>query len=207
MLKDFSGPFSQVRFKELLVSPNSMKSRILQLINNEIKNAKAGREAWIKMKINHITDTDVVNKLYAASAAGVKIGIVLRGNSSLVTGIPGLSENIKAVGIIDRYLEHSRILIFSNGGAPKYYIGSADWMPRNLVNRIEVMAPVYDADLQRDLMRTVEYGLNDTTNGRIVDGSGDNIIQAVVGDRPFRSQEELHNAYEAESKTVSFNAG
>ena len=200
-------PFSQVRFKELLVSPNSMKSRILQLINNEIKNAKAGREAWIKMKINHITDTDVVNKLYAASAAGVKIGIVLRGNSSLVTGIPGLSENIKAVGIIDRYLEHSRILIFSNGGAPKYYIGSADWMPRNLVNRIEVMAPVYDADLQRDLMRTVEYGLNDTTNGRIVDGSGDNIIQAVVGDRPFRSQEELHNAYEAESKTVSFNAG
>ena len=112
-------PFSQVRFKELLVSPNSMKSRILQLINNEIKNAQAGREAWIKMKINHITDTDVVNKLYAASAAGVKIGIVLRGNSSLVTGIPGLSENIKAVGIIDRYLEHSRILRFSNGGAPK----------------------------------------------------------------------------------------
>lgn len=200
-------PFSQVRFKELLVSPNSMKSRILQLINNEIKNAKAGREAWIKMKINHITDTDVVNKLYAASAAGVKIGIVLRGNSSLVTGIPGLSENIKAVGIIDRYLEHSRILIFSNGGAPKYYIGSADWMPRNLINRIEVMTPVFDTDLQRDLMRTVEYGLNDTTNGRIVDGSGDNIIQSVVCDRPFRSQEELHNAYEAESKTVSFNVG
>ena len=196
-------PFSQVRFKELMVSPNSMKNRILSLINNEIKNARAGREAWIKMKINHITELDVVNKLYAASAAGVKIGIVLRGNCSLVTGVPGVSDNIRAVGIIDRYLEHSRILIFCNGGAPKYYIGSADWMPRNLLNRIEVMTPVYDADMQRDLLRTVEYGLGDTTNGRIVDGSGDNVIQPVVGDRPFRSQEELHNAYNAEAKAVS----
>ena len=196
-------PFSQVRFKELMVSPNSMKNRILSLINNEIKNARAGREAWLKMKINHITELDVVNKLYAASAAGVKIGIVLRGNSSLVTGVPGVNDNIRAVGIIDRYLEHSRILIFCNGGAPKYYIGSADWMPRNLLNRIEVMTPVYDADLQRDLMRTVDYGLRDTTNGRIVDGTGMNTIQPVEGDRPFRSQEELHNAYEAEVKTVS----
>ena len=199
-------PFSQVRFKELMVSPNSMKNRVLSLINNEIKNAKAGREAWIKMKINHITEPDVVNKLYAASAAGVKIGIVLRGNSSLVTGIPGVSDNIKAVGIIDRYLEHSRILIFCNGGAPRYFIGSADWMPRNLLNRIEVMTPVYDEDMQRDLLRTVEYGLNDTTNGRIVDGSGENVIQPVIGDRPFRSQEELRNAYEAEVKTVGVTA-
>ena len=199
-------PFSQVRFKELMVSPNSMKNRILSLINNEIKNARAGREAWIRMKINHITELDVVNKLYAASAAGVKIGIVLRGNCSLVTGVPGVSDNIKAVGIIDRYLEHSRILIFCNGGAPKYYIGSADWMPRNLLNRIEVMTPVYDADMQRDLMRTVEYGLKDSTNGRIVDGSGMNVIQAAEGDRPFRSQEELHNAYEAEAAAASTTA-
>ena len=199
-------PFSQVRFKELMVSPNSMKNRVLALINNEMKNAKAGREAWIKMKINHITEMDVGNKLYAASAAGGKIGILLRGNSSLVTGVPGVSDNIKAVGIIDRYLEHSRILIFCNGGAPKYFIGSADWMPRNLLNRIEVMTPVYDEDMQRDLMRTVEYGLNDTTNGRIVDGSGDNVIQPVVGDRPFRSQEELRNSYEAEVKAASQSA-
>ena len=199
-------PFSQVRFKELMVSPNSMKNRILSLINNEIKNARAGREAWIRMKINHITELDVVNKLYAASAAGVKIGIVLRGNCSLVTGVPGVSDNIKAVGIIDRYLEHSRILIFCNGGAPKYYIGSADWMPRNLLNRIEVMTPVYDADMQRDLMRTVDYGLKDSTNGRIVDGSGMNVIQAASCDRPFRSQEELHNAYEAEAAAASMTA-
>ena len=137
-------PFSQVRFQELMVSPNSMKSRILRLLDTEIKNAQAGKEAWVKIKINHITEPEVVNKLYHASCAGVKIDILIRGNCSLVPGIPGLSENIRCVGIIDRYLEHSRILIFCNGGNPRYYLGSADWMPRNLLNRIEVMTPVYD---------------------------------------------------------------
>lgn len=192
-------PFSQFRFRELMVSPNSMKTRIISLIDKEIKNARVGREAWIKMKINHITEPDVVDKLYAASKAGVKVDIVLRGNCSLVTGKPELSENIHAVGIIDRYLEHSRILIFCNEGNPKYFIGSADWMPRNLLNRIEVMAPVYDEDMKKDLMRTVEYGLRDTTNGRVVDGSGENVMQEVENGRPFRSQEELYNAYMEEA--------
>ena len=192
-------PFSQVRFTELMVSPNSMKTRIIRLFDNEIKNAREGKEAWVKMKINHITDTDVVNKIYAASKAGVKVEIVLRGNCSLVPGIPGFSDNIRAVGIIDRYLEHSRILIFCNGGKPRYYLGSADWMPRNLVNRIEVMTPVYDEDLKKDLLRTVEYGLADTTNGRIIDGRGTNLIQPVPeGKAPFRSQEALFEAYHRE---------
>lgn len=196
-------PFTQPRFRELMVSPNSMKTKIVKMLNAEMKNAKEGREAWVKIKINHITDCDIVNKLYAAAKAGVKIGIVLRGNSSLVTGRAPLRGNIHAVGIIDRYLEHSRILIFCNGGNPKYFIGSADWMPRNLINRIEVMAPVYDGDMQRDLMRTVDYGLRDTANGRIVDGTGDNIMQPVAGLRPFRSQEELHNAYMEEDASSS----
>jgi polyphosphate kinase len=190
-------PFSQLRFNQLMVSPNSMKSRILRLLDNEIKNAKAGKEAWLKMKINHITEPEVTEKLYAASQAGVKIDIVLRGNCSLVPGIPGVSENIHAVGIIDRYLEHARILIFCNGGNPKYYIGSADWMTRNLVNRIEVMAPVLDTDIKADLLRTVEYGLKDTANGRIIDGKGTNQLQP--GDM-FRSQEELHKAYLEENE-------
>lgn len=196
-----SRPFSQPRFRELMVSPNSMKTRIINLINNEMKNAKAGREAWIKVKINHITEPDVVAKLYAAAKVGVRIDLVLRGNCSLVTGQPELKDNIHAVGIIDRYLEHSRILIFCNGGNAKFFIGSADWMPRNLLNRIEVMTPVYDYDMQLDLMRTVDYGLRDTTNGRIVDGTGENMIQPVTGDRPFRSQEELYDAYMAENMT------
>ena len=122
--------------------------------------------------------------------------IVIRGNCSLVPGVPGVSDNVKAIGIIDRYLEHSRILIFCNGGKPRYFIGSADWMPRNLINRIEVMTPVYDEDMRRDLLRTVEYGLRDTTNGRVVDGKGNNEIQPVTeGGTPFRSQEELFKAY------------
>lgn len=185
-------PFQQVRFSQLLVSPNAMKNRILHMFDTEIKNAKEGKEAWAKIKINHITDPDVVAKIYQASQAGVKVDIVLRGNCSLVPGIPGVSDNIHIVGIIDRYLEHSRILIFCNGGKNKYFLGSADWMPRNLLSRIEVMTPVYDEDLKEDLRRTVEYGLRDTANGRLVDGKGTDQLQE--GDF-FRSQEELYKYY------------
>ena len=189
-------PFSPMRFKELLVSPNSMKTRILRLFDNEIKNAQEGKPAWVKIKINHITDQDVVNKIYAASRAGVRIDALVRGNCSVVPGLKDVSENIRIVGVIDRYLEHSRILIFCNNDKPRYFIGSADWMPRNLVNRIEVLAPVYDEDMKKDLMRTVDFGLRDTTNGRLVDGKGTNEIQTVKeGEKPFRSQEELHNVY------------
>ena len=182
-------PFSPFRFSELLVSPNSMKSRILRMLDTEIRNAGEGKEAWVKIKINHITDTDMVTKLYQASQAGVKIDIVIRGNCSLVPGLKGLSENIRCVGIIDRYLEHSRILIFANGSKPRFFIGSADWMPRNLLNRIEVLTPVYDEEMQADLMRTISYGMRDSTNGRLIDGKG---TDDFVNGEPFRSQEELY---------------
>ncbi len=190
-------PFTQVRFRELLVSPNAMKSRILNMIAHEIKNAKEGKEAWIKIKINHITDPDLVCALYAASSAGVKIDILIRGNCSLVPGVSGISEHIRCVGIIDRYLEHARILIFANGGNARYYLGSADWMPRNLINRIEVMTPVYDKDLQQDLLRTVDDGMRDTTNGHLVDGRGTDLIQQGA---PFRSQEQLYQSYQNENQ-------
>ena len=182
-------PFSPFRFNELLVSPNSMKNRILRMLDTEIRNVSEGKEAWVKIKINHITDTDMVTKLYQASQAGVKIDIVIRGNCSLVPGLKGLSENIRCVGIIDRYLEHSRILIFANGGKPRFFIGSADWMPRNLLNRIEVLTPVYDEEMQADLMRTISYGMRDSTNGRLIDGKG---TDDFVNGEPFRSQEELY---------------
>ena len=193
-------PFKPVRFRELLVSPNEMKPKILRMLDTEIRNARDGKEAWLKMKINHVTDVDVIAKLYEASRAGVKIEMVLRGNCSIIPGLPGVSENIRAVGIIDRYLEHSRILIFANGGEPRYFLGSADWMPRNLTNRIEVLTPVYDQDLQRDLLRTVEYGLKDTSNGRIVDGLGTNKLQSGA---PFRSQEQLYLDYLKEAQEVN----
>lgn len=199
-------PYIHPRFQELMVSPYAMKSRTLRMLDTEIKNAKEGKEAWLKMKINHITDKEVVAKLYQASQAGVRIDIVIRGNCSLVPGIRGLSENIHAVGIIDRYLEHSRILIFCNGGKNRYFLGSADWMPRNLSDRVEVLTSVYDEDLKRDLMRTVEYGLKDNTNGRIVDGKGTNELQPIDDEHPaFRSQEELYHAYLKEDMSYDGN--
>ncbi|MCR5456165.1 MAG: RNA degradosome polyphosphate kinase [Bacteroidales bacterium] len=193
-------PFKPIRFNELMVSPISMKNRLIRMLDNEIKNAMAGKEAWVKIKINHITDEDMVKKIYQASSAGVKIDILVRGNCSLKTGIKNFSENLRCVGIIDRYLEHARILIFCNDGHNRYFVGSADWMPRNLSNRIEVLTPVYDKDMQADLLRTVEYGLRDTENGRIVDGKGSNSLQK--GNK-FRSQEALYNAYKNEQTIVT----
>lgn len=185
-------PYAPINFKELLVSPNDMRKHLIALINKEIKNKEQGKEAYIIAKVNHITDHALVEKLYEASAAGVKIDLVVRGNCSLVTDVPGISENIRINGIIDRYLEHSRIFIFANGGEERYYIGSADWMPRNLDNRIEVLTPVYDKDIQADLKQVVCHGFRDTSKGRMVDGTGENRPQEGA---PFRSQEELYKEY------------
>ena len=196
-------PYSPRTFRQLLVSPNDMRRKIVALINNEIKLAKAGKEAYIMAKINHITDKGMVEKLYEASAAGVKIDLVLRGNCSLMTGLPDLSETIHINGIIDRYLEHSRILIFCNGGNEKYYLGSADWMTRNLDNRIEVMVPVYDTDIQQELKRVVEYGLRDTMQGRIVDGTGRNLPWTTADNEPFSSQRALYEHYKSIADPVT----
>lgn len=193
-------PYTPIKFKELLVSPNEMKNKFITLINNEIKNKKAGKPAYIKIKINHITDPIMVDKLYEASEAGVDIDLVVRGNCSLITNIPNLSTNIRIHGIIDRYLEHSRIFIFANGGDEKIFLGSADWMPRNLDHRIEVITPVYDPAIKGEMKRIVEYGLKDTLQGRVVDGLGDNQFWSEEGqETPFRSQEALYNYYLAEN--------
>ena len=188
-------PYSPIRFRELLVSPNEMKKKFLRLVDDEIRNKQAGKPAYIRMKINHITDPQMVQKLYEASAAGVPVDIVLRGNCSLVTGVPGVSETIHINGIIDRYLEHSRIFIFAAGGQEKCFIGSADWMPRNLDNRIEVVTPVYDPDIKADLRTVVDFGLRDTCQGRIVDGRGENLPWTTEDGARFRSQEELYRHY------------
>ena len=188
-------PYMPVTFKELLVSPNEMKKKFVRLINNEIKNRQQGKPAYIKVKINHITEPEMVRKLYEASENGVRVDLLVRGNCSLVTGIPGKSDNIRICGIIDRYLEHSRIFIFANGGEKKCFIGSADWMPRNLDNRIEVVTPVYDAMIKDDLEKVIDYGLRDTMQGRIVDGTGENRPWTTEDGGAFRSQEQLYLHY------------
>ena len=189
-------PYTPVRFKELLVSPNEMKNRFVALINNEIKNRKSGKPAYIKIKINHITDPVMVEKLYEASRAGVDIDLLVRGNCSLVPGIPGVSDHIRIAGIIDRYLEHSRIFVFAAGGEERVFIGSADWMPRNLDNRVEVITPVYDPEVREEMKRIIDFGLRDTLQARIVDGEGKNLFkQPDEGGQPFRSQEALYEYY------------
>lgn len=192
-------PYSPVPFRHLLVSPNDMRKKLISMINAEIQHAKAGEPAYIMAKVNHITDRLLVKKLYEASAAGVRIDLLVRGNCSLVTGIPKVSENIRINGIIDRYLEHSRILIFCNGGKERYYLGSADWMTRNFDTRIEVYAPVYDIALQANLKRVIEFGLRDTLQGHLVDGTGRNLPWTTEDNLPFRSQEALYGEYRRES--------
>ena len=188
-------PYMPVRFRELLVSPNGMKKRFISLINAEIKNRKVGKPAYIRIKINHITDRIMVAKLYEAAEAGVEVDLLVRGNCSLVT--KDLPENchLRICGIIDRYLEHSRIFIFAGGGVEKVFIGSADWMPRNLDNRIEVVAPVYDPTLKQEMKRIVEYGLRDVRQGREVDGTGENMPWTCDDPLGKGSQQELYDYY------------
>lgn len=191
-------PYNPVRYRALMVSPNHMRDVFLRLIDDEIANLRKGLPAFIRVKINHITDEEMVTALYRASAAGVKVDLLVRGNDSVVTGVEGVSENIRAVGIIDRYLEHSRLFHFCAGGEDKVFIGSADWMPRNLDNRVEVVAPVLDPDIKADVINTIDLGLADNTHARVADGSG--ICRMVTGEPPLRSQEALREHYLALSK-------
>lgn len=196
-------PYSVVPFRHLWVSPNDMRKKLISRLNTEIRHAKAGKQAYVMAKVNHITDRPLMKKLYEASTAGVRIDLLVRGNCSLVTGVPGMSENIRINGIIDRFLEHSRILIFCNGGEEQYFLGSADWMTRNFDNRIEVYMPVYDPEIRQNMKRVITYGLRDTLQGHIVDGSGRNLPWTTATNEPFRSQEALYEGYEKEVSSAN----
>jgi polyphosphate kinase len=196
----FENPFKYPAFNHLLVSPQFMRRRVYALIDEEIRNVKAGREAWIMIKINNLVDSDMIRKLYHASQAGVSIRMVVRGICSLIPGISGLSENIEAVSIVGRYLEHSRIFIFCNGGAERYYISSADWMTRNLDARIEVAAPIYDPNLQKEMKYILETQLCDNVKARIIDAVQDNRYKRD-NNPPLKSQAALYEHYRDFLKT------
>jgi len=129
--------FKPYRYKSLVLAPFSMRNHFMRMLDGEIRNARAGKKAWVVIKLNNLVDKTIVRKLYRASQAGVKIRLIIRGICVAVPGIPGVSDNIKGVSIVDRFLEHSRILVFCNGGDPQYYISSADWMIRNFDNRMK----------------------------------------------------------------------
>ncbi len=196
-------------YDHLLVSPFSMKEKWMQLLKNEMDNARAGREAYVLIKLNSLSDREMIDALYGASQAGVKIRMILRGICCLIPGIPGLSENIEAISIVDKYLEHSRIFIFCNGGKEKYYIASADWMTRNLDRRVEVACPIYDPTLQQELRNYLEIQWNDTVKARVLNKAQDNQYRKQTPNAPTtRAQETIyeHLKHELESDEKVSNA-
>jgi polyphosphate kinase len=182
-------------FDNLLVAQFGMRKNFISFIENEIANAKEGKEARITIKLNSLEDERMINKLYEASQAGVKINIICRGICCLVPGIQGLSENINVISIVDKFLEHGRVYIFHNGGYEKIFLSSADWMKRNLSRRIEVAFPVYDKSLQKTIKDIIGIQLNDNVKARIIDEKQNNNYR--VGDDIVlhRSQVEIYDYF------------
>ncbi len=188
MLSGYSEPLS---WNKLSMAPLWLKDRFLYLINREAEHAKAGREARIIGKMNSLCDPDIIEALYKASAAGVKIELIIRGICSLKVGIPGVSENISVISIVGFFLEHSRIFYFQNGGNEEYYMGSADWMPRNLDRRVEIVFPVEREELKADLKHFLSLELSDTIKAHVLQSDGNYEKPDRRGRRALNSQKEL----------------
>lgn len=180
------------KYKHLIVSPHYTRTTILRLIDQEIANRKAGLPAGIKMKLNNLTSYKIIDKFYEASRAGVNIQLMIRGICCLIPGVKGMSDNIEVIGVIDRFLEHSRVYIFENGGTPQLYISSADMMTRNIENRVEVACPVYSLELQEQILKTFDIGWRDNVKGRRINGVEQNSLN-VNGDTFIRSQEVIYS--------------
>ncbi|MFC1732328.1 polyphosphate kinase 1 [candidate division KSB1 bacterium] len=180
-------------FKHLIVAPFRMRQSFMRLLNREIRHAKEGKEAWIIIKLNNLVDNIIVNKLYQASQAGVKITLIIRGICVLVPGIRGLSDNIEAFSIVDKFLEHSRVLVFANAGNPAYYITSADWMPRNFDHRIELACPIYDKKIQKELMKMLEIQIADNVKARLISAENPNQYKKTSSKKDIRSQIEFYD--------------
>jgi polyphosphate kinase len=178
------------RYRHLLVSPFDMRRGFHKLVNKEIKSARAGQPAYIDAKLNSLVDLEMIELLYDASRAGVKVRLIVRGICSLVPGIPGTSENIQVISIVDRYLEHSRIFFFANGGAERCFISSADWMTRNLDYRVETVTPVLDPALIAELRYYFNLQLRDTCKARIIDEKRSNEYRR--GARNHRAQVDTY---------------
>ena len=183
------------RYKHLIVSPHYMRSKFNKLIDREIANAEEGKVAFIKIKLNSLTDIQLIDKLYDASNSGVKIQLQIRGICSLIPGVKGMSANIEAISIVDNYLEHSRVYIFGNENDPEVYISSADFMTRNIDGRVEVTCPIYDERIKNELIDNFNIGWKGNVKARLHSEKLDNKYR-VRGDSPvFRAQQETYNYY------------
>lgn len=179
--------------KNLIVSPIDSRPFIYKLIDTEIKNAKAGKEAYMILKMNSLADEQLIMKLYQASNAGVKIKLIIRGMCCLIAGVKGYSENIEVISIIDKYLEHARVHIYCNGGKELFYLTSADFMTRNIDTRVEVGFPIYDESLKKELRDIIELQLADNTKSREINASNTNKYHRTRSELPHRAQIDIYD--------------
>jgi polyphosphate kinase len=195
----FKTNYERSLYRKLLVSPFNVRRRLNLLINREIKNAKQGNPAYIILKLNNLVDEEMIKKLYEASNAGVKITLIIRGICSLVPGVKGWSENIHAISIVGRFLEHSRVMIFGNNGNEEVYITSADWMHRNLSLRVEVGTPVQDKEIAQEIRKLIDMQLKDDDKARIIDAEQKN---CYVNDKngTYNSQIEIYTYFKSKLK-------
>jgi polyphosphate kinase len=184
------------RYKHLIVSPHYTRSKFIKLIDREILHALAGRKTHIKLKMNSLSDVKMIDKLYEASNAGVKIQLQVRGICSLIPGIPGMSENIEAISIVDNYLEHTRVYIFGNAGLTEVYISSADFMTRNLDGRVEVTCPIYDLEIKKELIDNFNLAWKGNVKVRYHSYKLDNKYKPKNHHAPFRAQFETYKYYQ-----------
>ncbi|WMI67130.1 polyphosphate kinase 1 [Aestuariibaculum sp. YM273] len=190
----FETNYKIFRYKHLITSPHYTKKALFKLIDKEIENVKQGKPGYIRLKMNSISSYTMVDKLYEASNAGVKIQMIVRGICCLIPGIEGMSENIEAISIVDKFLEHPRVYIFGNDGDPKVYISSADWMTRNIDNRVEVSCPIYDEDIKREIIDTFNISWSDNVKARIICDSQENKYR-VNDKEKVRSQFATYQYY------------
>jgi polyphosphate kinase len=194
MFRFFERNFEVGEYRHLLVSPFFMRNHITALIDKEIALAHAGLKAYFVLKLNNLVDRELIDKIYEASAAGVKVQLIVRGMCSLKAGVPDLSENVTAISIVGRFLEHSRILIFGNGGDEQIFITSADLMSRNLDGRSEVACPIYDPEIKKQVRKMIDLQLKDNVKARILDPDRRNAYLATKGPK-VESHKALYEFY------------
>lgn len=185
-------------YKSLVISPFYMRKKFIHLINKEIEHAENGNEAYMILKMNSLVDNEMINKIYEAADKGVKVKLIVRGVCSLFIGQNDHHNNIEAISIVDKFLEHSRVFIFCNKGDEKYFISSADWMNRNLDNRSEVATPVYDKGIQKMLRKIIDLQWNDNIKSRILNETQENQYKTKTGKTTIRAQQEIYNYLKSE---------
>lgn len=188
------------KYNHLIVSPHYTFRSLIKLIDNEIENSHNGIKAEINIKINSITSYKIIDKLYDASISGVKINMIVRGVCCLIPGIKGLSENIRVISVVDKFLEHSRIFSFHNGGDLKVYLSSSDLMTRSLDNRVEVTFPVYDKDIINQVMETFKISWGDNVKSRNVNGENHNSFVPKNSEKSIRSQWDIYDYFKSYMK-------